>query len=60
MYRCDQCQKVTQPYQSCLRVTVQDRARTYTNDEGLVSQGREIVREEKVCPDCLKKAQDPK
>ena len=60
MYRCDQCQKVTQPYQSCLRVTVQDRARTYTNDEGLVSQGREIVREVMVCQECFKKTKESK
>jgi len=54
-YRCQLCNSLIGPKVRQSKVVTAKREREYRNEEGKVSQGWEIVRELKVCPDCIGK-----
>ncbi len=51
-FKCDQCNTVQKNGVKPTRAIVETRQVTYKNDEGLVSHGWEIVREENLCSEC--------
>lgn len=61
MFRCDACSRVTDPGEAMTRVVAETRVKKYHDDTGeVIGTGREIVREERHCPKCVKPPKAPK
>ena len=56
MFKCDKCGKISLPKEKCNRVIVEFRSKTYEDPEtGVRTYGKEPVREEKRCNECMNK-----
>lgn len=54
MYRCDFCNKNSNPGESCNIIVTKRRKKTYNNGNNF-TQGWEIVEEKRTCANCFKK-----
>lgn len=52
MFNCTGCHKTTKPGEPAEKRVVKKRDKTYTNKDGKVSHGWEIVEEALLCPEC--------
>jgi hypothetical protein len=52
MFRCDRCNKVSNPHETQNKVVVERRVKTYPSG----NTGWEIVKEDVLCGDCKKEA----
>jgi len=66
MFICDRCHKVTEPYETCNKVVVETRYKTYhnirmvgkppmQNEKHFETKGMEIAKEESLCTKCYLK-----
>jgi hypothetical protein len=52
MFKCEKCNKVSEPGVAPKKVVVETRAKTYVENGHVVGQGREIAKELKLCSGC--------